>query len=287
METQYACIYGTIAALSKHKDEVKNFVRKLNEKESNREKNGLNGEMVVLTTSRDVTEMISIDSYEYSGPWSAELDKPKTYELKHLSTFTPITERYLPAYYFIPEGYFNVIDNLLLHDVEVSRLKGDVNVMVNEFKNFDHEIDPDFGYYEGHTRRLLTSGDWVESEKTIPAGTYVVTTSQRNGMLAAVLLEPESNDGLASWNYFDTGIAGRKASRVYPVLKSLTDYAAIDKSNLEKVTETPLEWGPPVQSAVNGGSSSGCNAMAAGAAAAASVIFCGLFIWRRRNTDKS
>lgn len=287
VETQYACIYGTIAALSKHKDEVKNFVRKLNEKESNREKNGLNGEMVVLTTSRDVTEMISIDSYEYSGPWSAELDKPKTYELKHLSTFTPITERYLPAYYFIPEGYFNVIDNLLLHDVEVSRLKGDVNVMVNEFKNFDHEIDPDFGYYEGHTRRLLTSGDWVESEKTILAGTYVVTTSQRNGMLAAVLLEPESNDGLASWNYFDTGIAGRKASRVYPVLKSLTDYAAIDKSNLEKVTETPLEWGPPVQSAVNGGSSSGCNAMAAGAAAAASVIFCGLFIWRRRNTDKS
>ena len=78
--------------------------------------------------------------------------------------------------------------------------------------------------YEGHTRRLLTSGDWVESEKTIPAGTYVVTTSQRNGMLAAVLLEPESNDGLASWNYFDTGIAGRKASRVYPVKKSLTDY---------------------------------------------------------------
>ena len=25
----------------------------------------------------------------------------------------------LIAYYFIPEGYFNVIDNLLLHDVEV------------------------------------------------------------------------------------------------------------------------------------------------------------------------
>ena len=281
VETQYACIYGTIAALSKHKDEVKNFVQKLNDKESNREKNGLNGEVVVLTTSRDVTEMISIDSYEYSGAWSAELDKPKTYELKHLSTFTPVTERYLPAYYFIPAGFFNVINNLLLHDVEVSRLKSDINVTVNEFKNFEHEIDPDFGDYEGHTRRLLRNGDWAKSEKTIPAGTYVVSTSQRNGMLAAVLLEPESNDGLASWNYFDTGIAKSKASRIYPVMKSLTDYAAVDKGSLEKVTETPLDWNPPAEPS-DGGSSGGCNAAAAGALAAIALISCGAFVWRRK-----
>lgn len=111
---------------------------------------------LVATTSRDVTETISIDSYEYTDSWTADLSKPKTYELKHLSTFTPVTQRYLPAYYFIPVGYFNVINNLLLHDIEIKRLKSDIKVKVNEFKNFDHEIDPEFGYYEGHTRRLYS-----------------------------------------------------------------------------------------------------------------------------------
>lgn len=280
VETQYACIYGTISALSKHKDEVKNFVQKLNDKEAGREKNGLNGEVVVLTTSRDVTEMISIDSYEYTASWEADLSKPKTYELKHLSTFTPVTTRYLPAYYIIPEGYFNVIDNLLLHDIEVMRLKSDVKIKVNEFKNFDNEIDPEFGYYEGHTRRLLTSGDWAESEKTITAGTYVVSTSQRNGKLAGVLLEPESNDGLASWNFFDTGISKKKASRVFPVMKSLIDYSVINSGNLEKVTQTPLDWEAPKEASANG-SSSGCNATVAGVLAMLVLLPCGAWMLRK------
>lgn len=259
VETQYACIYGTLLTLSKRKDEVKSFVEELNNKEADREKNGLNGETVVLTTSRDVTEMISIDSYEYIAPYTPNLDKPVTYELKHLSTFTPVTERYLPAYYFIPAGYFHVIDNLLLHDIEVSVLKNDVTITVNEFKNFEHEIDPDFGYYEGHTRRLLSNGEWEESEQTIPAGTYVVTTSQRHGKLAGVLLEPESNDGLASWNYFDAGISSKKESRVYPVLKSLTDYSVLDKNNLKAVSETPLDWEEPEATLNGGDSGGGCN----------------------------
>ncbi|MEG1603066.1 MAG: MYXO-CTERM sorting domain-containing protein, partial [Cloacibacillus sp.] len=177
----------------------------------------------------------------------------------------------------------NVINNLLLHDIEVARLKSDVKVTVNEFKKFDHEIDPAFGYYEGHTRRLLTSGDWAESEKSIPAGTYVVTTSQRNGKLAGVLLEPESNDGLASWNFFDTGINKKKAARVFPVMKSLADYAVIDKNNLEQVTETPLDWeAPKDEPADNGGGSSGCNAAAAGAFAALLVAAGGVLVLRRK-----
>ena len=281
VETQYACKYGTIAALSKHKDEVKNFVKELNDKECGREKAGLNGEVVVLTTSRDVTETISIDSYEYTDSWTADLSKPKTYELKHLSTFTPVTQRYLPAYYFIPVGYFNVINNLLLHDIEIKRLKSDIKVKVNEFKNFDHEIDPEFGYYEGHTRRLLTSGDWAESEKTVPAGTYVVSTSQRNGKLAGVLLEPESHDGLASWNFFDTGINKKKGARVYPVMKSLADYNAVDKSNMEQVTETPLDWAV-TEADSNGGGSSGCNVNAIGGVSSVFIATLAAFVMFKR-----
>lgn len=253
VETQYACIYGSLSELSKQKDVVQGFVKKLNEKESSRAKNGLNGETVVLTTSRDVTELLDIDSYVYEPvmsddkktvlEWVANIDKPMTYKnMKHLATFTPVVERYLPAYYFVPAGCFNAVETLFLHDIDVQQLKRDTEVTVNRYKKFDNNIDPYFGYYEGHTRRLLTGGEWVKSKEVIPAGTYVISTSQRNGKLAAVLLEPESNDGLASWNFFDTMISRRKAARVYPVAKSLTDYSVIEDKNMEIVTCTPLDW---------------------------------------------
>ena len=64
-------------------------------------------------------------------------------------------------------------------------------------------------------------------------------------------------------------------------MKSLTDYAAVDKGSLEKVTETPLDWNPPAEPS-DGGSSGGCNAAAAGALAAIALISCGAFVWRRK-----
>jgi hypothetical protein len=36
-----------------------------------------------------------------------------------------------------------------------------------------------------------------------PAGTLVVRTAQPLGNLIAYLLEPQSNDGLVVWNFFD------------------------------------------------------------------------------------
>ena len=56
--------------------------------------------------------------------------------------------------------------------------------------------------FEGHRLASLE----VEREprrRQFPAGTLVVRTAQPLGRLAALLLEPESDDGFVAWNFFD------------------------------------------------------------------------------------
>ena len=48
------------------------------------------------------------------------------------------------------------------------------------------------------------------------AGDFAVLTAQPLGTLAAFLLEPQSEDGLCAWNYFDAGL---KEGADYPVLR--------------------------------------------------------------------
>ena len=48
------------------------------------------------------------------------------------------------------------------------------------------------------------------------ATSWIVRTAQPLGTLAVYLLEPESEDGLAAWNFFDDHIS---PGSVFPVLR--------------------------------------------------------------------
>ena len=62
-------------------------------------------------------------------------------------------------------------------------------------------------FFEGHCGTQV-EGRWtIPVADTIAAGSYVVSTNQRMGMLAAFLLEPGSEDGYATWNFFDRALA--------------------------------------------------------------------------------
>jgi len=54
----------------------------------------------------------------------------------------------------------------------------------------------------------------------LPAGTPVVRLAQPLGLLAAYLLEPESDDGLTNWNFFDPWLEVGKPA---PVRKIMTN----------------------------------------------------------------
>ena len=70
--------------------------------------------------------------------------------------------------------------------------------------------------FQGH-HETAVAGRFERSEVEMPAGSIVVRTNQALGRLVFYLMEPESNDGLTTWNAFDEGLV---AGSTHPVLKS-------------------------------------------------------------------
>jgi len=64
------------------------------------------------------------------------------------------------------------------------------------------------------------AGQFKTETVTFPEGSRLVRTDQPLGTLAAYLLEPESDDGLVTWNFLDAYLA---PGQVYPISKLTQD----------------------------------------------------------------
>jgi hypothetical protein len=69
--------------------------------------------------------------------------------------------------------------------------------------------------FQGHHETTLF-GKWNVEQTTLPAGTVLVRTAQPLGLVAFYLLEPLSDDGLTTWNFFDPRL---KTGADFPVLR--------------------------------------------------------------------
>jgi hypothetical protein len=68
---------------------------------------------------------------------------------------------------------------------------------------------------QGHYTQTV-KGEFIAEEKEFPAGTYLVKTNQKLGNLAACLLEPQSDDGLLLWNFFDKYLVPQWGGDFFP-----------------------------------------------------------------------
>jgi hypothetical protein len=59
--------------------------------------------------------------------------------------------------------------------------------------------------FENHQERTVT-GTWTATDATVAPGAWRVSTAQPLARLAVYLLEPRSNDGLATWNVLDEAL---------------------------------------------------------------------------------
>jgi hypothetical protein len=69
--------------------------------------------------------------------------------------------------------------------------------------------------FQGH-REMRLVGRWRRETREIAPGSFIVDTAQPRGQLAIYLLEPQSDDGLVTWNYFDAPL---RPGGIYPVFK--------------------------------------------------------------------
>jgi hypothetical protein len=60
--------------------------------------------------------------------------------------------------------------------------------------------------FQGH-RETRFEGRWVPSAAAVPDGALIITARQPLGVLAQLLLDPNSDDGLGTWNLYDAATA--------------------------------------------------------------------------------
>jgi hypothetical protein len=75
------------------------------------------------------------------------------------------------------------------------------------------------------TSRMMkdVTGKWSEpASRSLPAGSYVIRAGQPYGLAAFYLLEPESEDGLMQWSFYDGIVTAHSDFPVARIVKPAT-----------------------------------------------------------------
>jgi hypothetical protein len=139
-------------------------------------------------------------------------------DVPYFSRYAPTRTVPLPRGYFIAVSDEAVIGKLMQHGIAVERLLEPVTTTVQAFAVTG--VTPSSRSNQGHYTSAV-EGEYNMEERDFPAGTYYVSTAQALGSLAAYMLEPETDDGLVVWNYFDRYLTRqwRMEAQTYPVFK--------------------------------------------------------------------
>jgi hypothetical protein len=122
-----------------------------------------------------------------------------------------------PVAYALAPSDTQAVGLLRLHGITVESIPETLTARIATFM-IDSTIIAQRAFQGHHEMRL--AGRWVSEQRQLRAGSYIVKTSQPLGLLAVYLLEPEGDDGLVTWNSFDTAL---KVGAAYPVLRLMTD----------------------------------------------------------------
>jgi hypothetical protein len=149
-----------------------------------------------------------------TAPNSPGLDgTPKDYTVEHVDRCEATLQVARPFAYSIPVAQSRVADLLIEHGLEIEQLTESAacEVEVVRVEKSESAATP----YQGHRTRTTTTSTRREQFQ-LPAQTYIVRTAQPLGNLAIYLLEPASDDGLDTWNFFDHAV---RAGADHPVLR--------------------------------------------------------------------
>ncbi len=151
-------------------------------------------------------------------PRMQRTDKKKTYTIPYFADFQPKRSVTFPAAYLIAVPVPEVLHTLQMHGITVERLLQPVILDVELFQV--NEITGAARLYQGH-RINTVQGEYKTETKEFPIGSLIVHTAQPLANLAAYLLEPESDDGLLVWNFFDRYLVPQwsRTPQIYPAYK--------------------------------------------------------------------
>lgn len=154
----------------------------------------------------------------------AATSEARPMKMTEIGEFQPTRRMAPPVAYLLKPDQRPVVDQLLRHGIVVEELKQEITLEVEQYGVT--AVTQSTRAFQGHREAKLTVKASRESV-TFPSGSFVVSMQQPKAALVFYLLEPESDDGLADWNFFDQAIGGQPASqRMYPVYRGIHELRA-------------------------------------------------------------
>ena len=141
-------------------------------------------------------------------------DRKETLMVDYLADYYPVKSVAIPHAYLITVPFDkHLVDNLRTHGIEMSVLEKDTVLTVESF--IIDSLKPSARLNQGHFQNNVY-GRYVVKEKYFKAGTIIVRTDQPLGNLVCYLLEPQTDDGLIKWNFFDRYLQPQWGRGFYP-----------------------------------------------------------------------
>ncbi|MGZ8866820.1 MAG: M14 family metallopeptidase [Thermoanaerobaculia bacterium] len=125
-----------------------------------------------------------------------------------------------PKAYWIPAAWSEVAERLRLHGVAVERINTPREVEVEMYRLVDPKLAST--QFEGHVRIDSLEVKSEMKKQRFSAGSWRVSMDQPLGILAAVLLEPMSEDSYLQWGFFHSILQRTEYAESY-VLEPLAE----------------------------------------------------------------
>ncbi|MGD0342213.1 MAG: hypothetical protein ABSA76_10985, partial [Bacteroidales bacterium] len=191
-----------------HGTEIKKMLREADVETVNR---GLNptvkDSFAIEFKVRPLPENVTIKTFEAEPsaepnvyPPFKKTDKQVTVNVPYFIDYYPVKNVRFPFAWLIEINDKQVLDLLRLHGIKIEKLTEPLKCSAERFEISDLKGAPNLN--QGHYLNTI-QGRYISDAVDFPAGTIVIRAAQPLANLAAYLLEPQSNDGLLTWNYLD------------------------------------------------------------------------------------
>jgi hypothetical protein len=205
---------------------IKELVRKADQKTIERGLNpAQNDSFPIAYTGNFIEDKVTIKTYEVDVVTDADgretykkSDRKKTVHVPYRARYDATKSVKFPFAYLFDVSDPLVINLFQKHGIQLSRLNKPQSFVVETFKISDLKAAPRLN--QGHYNETAT-GSWQSVRTDFKAGTFVIRSSQPLANVAAYLLEPQTNDGLLTWNFLDRYLLPQwgRGFNAYPVYK--------------------------------------------------------------------
>jgi hypothetical protein len=131
----------------------------------------------------------------------------RDYQVHYWGECEPTLSVARPYAYLFPAGAAKAVETLQRHGIEVEELREDIELDLEVYRVDKLTRAPRL--FQKHHEVSVEVSRRAETRR-VEAGTILVRTGQPLGDLVVFLLEPQSEDGLCTWNFFDAFLAEGK-----------------------------------------------------------------------------